>query len=178
MLNAREFLELPKMIDRMIENKKTEMEQWITIAESTTVHSEGERVQSSGSQQKMADAINIFIDLEREVAEEMIQLAAIKRDVIHVIQQLKVNEYDVLHKMYIGVMVKIKTPDGIKKITEYRSLEQVADMCGKSRSWAKDNHRSGLVKVQRMLDSNPELSKSAEKRLKVSKIVHQNLNDL
>lgn len=177
-MNAREFLELPKMIDRRIENKKTEMEMWITIAESTTAHSEGDRVQSSGSQQKMADAINIFIDLEREVAEEMIQLAEIKRDVIQVIQQLKVNEYDVLHKMYIGVMVKIKTPGGIKNVIEYQTLDQVADMYGKSRSWAKDNHRSGLVKVQKYLDNHPELSTKAEKSLKVPKIVQQNQNDL
>ena len=151
-MNAKDFLEQPKKIDKMIENKLSEKEQWKAIAESTTSHSDGERVQSSGSKQKMADAVGRFIDLEKEVDQCLDDLIDAKKDVISVIEQLKVKEYDILHKMYIGIPKLLKTSEGVRKVTEYKTLDEVAWMYGKSRSWAKGNHRSALVNVQRILD--------------------------
>ena len=95
------FLQQLKKLDKMIENKLIEREQWNSIALGTTSHSDGERVQSSGSQQKMADAIGRYIDIESEIDRCIDKLIATKQDVINVIEQLNTTEYDLLHVVYV-----------------------------------------------------------------------------
>ena len=103
-MKAKEFLNQIKKIDRMIENKCIEKEQWKAIATSTTTHSFGERVQSSGNQQKMADAVTKFVDIDKEIDECMDKLIRVKKDVINAIEKLESVEYDLLHKVYIQNM--------------------------------------------------------------------------
>ena len=64
MMKAKDFLKQLKKLDAMITNKLIEREQWKSIATGSTGVSDGERVQSSGSQQKMADAVARYIDIE------------------------------------------------------------------------------------------------------------------
>lgn len=135
-MNARNFLKQPKKLDKMIENKLIEKEQWKSIATGTTAQMGGERVQSSGSQQKMADAIARFIDIEKEIDECIDNLVDTKNDVIAVIEQLNASEYDLLHKVYV----------------QFLTLQEVADLYEKSISWAKTIHKRGLKNVQRILD--------------------------
>ena len=135
-MNARDFLKQPKKLDKMIENKLIEKEQWESIATGTTAQMGGERVQSAGSQQKMADAIARFIDIEKEIDECIDQLIDTKNDVITVIEQLNASEYDLLHKVYV----------------QFFTLQEVADLYEKSISWAKTIHKRGLKNVQRILD--------------------------
>lgn len=135
-MNARDFLKQPKKLDKMIENKLIEKEQWKSIATGTTAQMGGERVQSSGSQQKMADAIARFIDIEKEIDECIDNLVDTKNDVIAVIEQLNASEYDLLHKVYV----------------QFLTLQEVADLYEKSISWAKTIHKRGLKNVQRILD--------------------------
>lgn len=135
-MNARDFLKQPKKLDKMIENKLNEKEQWKSIATGTTAPLGGERVQSSGSQQKMADAVARFIDIEKEIDECIDNLVDTKKDVIAVIEQLNASEYDLLHKVYV----------------QFFTLQEVADLYEKSISWAKTIHKRGLKNVQRILD--------------------------
>jgi DNA-directed RNA polymerase specialized sigma24 family protein len=135
-LSAFEFLNELKKIDAMIKNKEIEIEQWKSIATSSTVHSDGERVQSSGSKQKMADAVIEFVDIAAEVEVEKNRLIQKKRDIIRVIEQLPATQYDLLHKIYVQCF----------------TLAEAADMEMKSYSWAKNVHRKGLANVQKILD--------------------------
>ena len=135
-MNARDFLKQTKKLDKMIENKLIEKEQWKSIATGTTAQMGGERVQTSGSQQKMADAIARFIDIEKEIDDCIDQLIDTKNDVITVIEQLNASEYDLLHKVYV----------------QFFTLQEVADLYEKSTSWAKTIHKRGLKNVQRILD--------------------------
>ena len=135
-MKAKEFLKQLKKLDCMIENKIIEKEQWKSIAEGTGMNSEGERVQSSGSQQKMADAVNRYVDIEKEIDRFIDRLIDTKKDVISVIEQLNATEYDFLHKVYV----------------QYLTLDDVADMYDKSHSWAITTHGRALQKVQRILD--------------------------
>ena len=102
----------------------------------TTSHSYGERLQSSGSQQMMADAVGRYIDLETEINQFIDQMIDTKKDVINVIQKLNVTEYDVLHKHYV----------------QYISLEDVAEAYGKTYSWATTVQGRALRNVQKILD--------------------------
>ena len=141
-MNARDFLKQLKKLNKMIENKLNEKEQWKSIAMGTTAPMGGERVQSSGSQQKMADAVARFIDIEKELDECIDNLVDTKKDVISVIEQLNASEYDVLHKVYV----------------QFFTIQEVAYLYNKSVSWAKTIHKRGLKNVQRILDERQKES--------------------
>lgn len=149
-MEAREFLKQVKKLDRIIENKLIEKEQMKAMASSVTSGSTSitvngvlhsmERVQASANPQKMADAINRYIDIEEEINQCIDKLLEVKKDVCSVIEQLKTPEYDLLHKVYI----------------QHIELWDAADKCEKSYAWAKATHRRALNNVQRILDQRKD----------------------
>lgn len=145
MVNAKKYLSNVSKLDKMIANKMIEKEQWEAVAEGSTVCSEGERVQSSGNPQKMADAVCQIVMIE----EEILKLIKEKQDIIRTIELLPATEYDILHKMYIGILVDNEKG---KKITVYMTLEEVAEEYMMSYSWASTMHGRGIKKVQDILD--------------------------
>jgi hypothetical protein len=74
--------------------------------------------------------------MEAEINAAIDRLADTKKDVISVIEQLNVNEYDLLHKVYV----------------QYLTLEEFADMNEKTYRWAASVHGRALQNVQRILD--------------------------
>lgn len=136
MMKAKAFLKQIEKLDKMIENKTFEVEYWKSIANGTTAQMGGERVQSSGSQQKMADAVVKYIELENEVARQIDVLIDTKKDVINVIEQLDPIEYDLLHKHYV----------------QHFTLYEIAALYGNSYSWAVTIHGRALKNVQNILD--------------------------
>lgn len=136
-MNAKEFLQQVKKIDKLIENKMIEIQQWKEIAENTTVGLTGERVQSSHNPQKIADAIGRYIDLENELREDIERMIAIKKDVISVIEQLEAIQYDILHKLYV----------------QHLSLWDVADKCNRTYSWVTTIHGQAVKNVQKILNN-------------------------
>lgn len=140
-MRAKDFLRQVYKLDRMVENKLAEKRQWQEIAAGATPQTTGERVQSSGNPQRMADAISRYIDIEQEIDECINKLVDTKREVIGVIEQLNATEYDVLHKMYI----------------QGYSLQEVADMKGRSYSWMTSTHGRALQNVQRIIDKRKGL---------------------
>lgn len=154
MMEAKAFLKQLRKIDRMIVNKEIEIEQWKAIAEGTTAQMGGERVQSSGSQDKMANAVCKYTSIQKQVEKHRNELIAVKQDVISVIESLEnATEYDVLHKMYVGKTVERK--DG-SKYNHYFEFQEVADMYDRQYSWATTVHGRALKNVQRILDSRKE----------------------
>lgn len=100
-MTAKEYLLQVKKLDMMISNKLAEVEHWKSIATSTTISGDGERVQSSGSQQKMADAVARYMDIEREINAAIDKLVERRQEIIKTIEQLPPIEYDMLHKVYV-----------------------------------------------------------------------------
>lgn len=139
-VNAYKFLNELRKIDAMIKHKEIEIEQLKCIATNSTFCSEGERVQSSGSLQRMEDAIVEFVNIAAEVEEEKVRLIQKKRDIISVIERLPVKQYEFMHKKYV----------------QFFTLSEIADMEMKSYSWAKNVHRKGLSNVQKILDERKE----------------------
>lgn len=136
-MKAKEFLLQLKKLDKMIENKMIEQAQWRSIAYGTSAQSDSERVQSSGSKQKMADAIDRYVDIESEIDQCIDNMVDTKKDVISVIEQLNATEYDILHKVYV----------------QYLTFDDVAEMYGKTYSWSTTVHGRALKNVQRILDA-------------------------
>ena len=140
-MNAKSYLKQLEKLDTIINNKMIERTQWMGIALGVTAHSDGERVQSSGSQQKMADAVDRCVDMEREIDDLIDRLVDLKRDVTSVIEQLPTVEYDVLHKLYI----------------QHMTLYDVAEAKGKTYSWVTSIHGRALKNVQNILDARAKV---------------------
>lgn len=135
--DAKKYLLQVKKIDLRIKNKLIERQQWKEIAESITANMDGERVQSSGSQEKMADAINKCIDMEAEIDALIDELIHTKREVITTIEQLESpTEYDLLHKRYI----------------QFIELKDIAVIYDKDYTTITTTHGRALQNVQDILD--------------------------
>ena len=135
MNKAKAFLSQISLVNMRIQNKEAEKKQWRDIALGITSRTDGERVQSSGSQQKMAKAIDKYIDLEREIDAEIDRLVDTKREIVAVIEKLKPVEYDVLHKRYIQEM----------------SFAEIAFEHKRSDSWATTVHGRALANLAELL---------------------------
>lgn len=146
-MKARDFLKQVLKSDKMIENKTYERNHWKSIALGVTSNSADvniggvsykmDKVQTSGNPHKMEDAIVKYVDIEAEIDAVIDELIDTKKDVISVIEQLNPLEYDILHKVYI----------------QHISLDDVADACDKTYSWATTVHGRGLKNVQKILDA-------------------------
>ena len=135
-MKAKEYLQQLKKLDVMIGNKMIEIDQWKAIASGTTSCSDGERVQASGSQQKMADAVTRYMDIQSELDADIDRFINTKKEVIRTIEELEPIEYDLLHMIYV----------------QYLTLNDVADKYKKGYSWATTMHGRALKQVQRILD--------------------------
>lgn len=135
---AQEYLEQVEKINAKIENKMAEAEQWRDVALGVTASTDGERVQSSGSKQKMANAIDRVIDLQEEINAMIDKLIDVKKEIIETIEQLNATEYDVLHKRYIQGM----------------TFDEIGAAKHKSKSWATTVHGRALQSLNKLLDEN------------------------
>lgn len=137
-MDAKEYLLQVKKLDVLIKNKLIEKQQWKDIALGITANMDGERVQSSGTKSKMADALVKSIDVETEIDSLIDKLIDTKKEVIETIERLSSPlQYDVLHLHYI----------------QFMPLQDIADKYGMSYDWAKQAHKRALKNVQRIRES-------------------------
>ena len=142
---AQTYLEQVEMIDAIIRNKLIEQRQWKDIALGITANMGGEKVQSSGSQSRMADAIEKCVDMEAEIDSLVDKLIAVKKEVISTIEQLgSPIEYSVLHMRYI----------------QFKDLQSIADYFHKEYGWATTTHGRALKGVQEILDGRGKIDVS------------------
>lgn len=131
---AKKYLKQIEKLDALIESKLAEVEMWRSVAFSVTAPIGGERVQSSGNQQKMANAIVNYLYLDDD-ENGIKQLKAERQKIISVIESLNVTEYKLLHKVYV---------------LGY-SLADAAATEGKGYTWATTVHGRALQNVERTL---------------------------
>lgn len=140
-MQAQEFLEQIKKINYVFKNKLKEKEQLLELAGYSSGQ-DGERVQSSGSKDRMAQLVTKAVDVEMKAIQTYIEeQMRIKNEVIEVIEQLPADEYDVLHLVYVQGF----------------TIKQTAAIKGISKSWAQTQHNRGLENVQRILDAKEKL---------------------
>lgn len=139
-MRAKEYLKEIARIEKMIENKKEDMERWRDIALNITGNYSGERVQGSGNQQKMATAVINRVDLQREIEGHIVTLYRKRQEIIAVLEQLPIQDYDLLYKIYVNK----------------KTLNDMADERGCSYSNITTLHGTALKKVQRIIDKKVE----------------------
>ena len=129
-------MEQAEKIDAMINNKIIEKMQIKQSALSITASTEGERVQASGSQSRMADAITKYVDMEKEIDALIDKLCDKKQEIIRVIDQVEnPTYYNLLHMKYI----------------QFKDWHEIAQRYGKDYNWATTNHGRALKCVEEIL---------------------------
>ena len=137
MVNAKSYLQQVERLDALIENKLIEKKQWEDMALGITASIGGERVQASGSQQKMADAVVKCIDIETEIDRLIDELINTKKSVIATIEKLpNPTEYKILHMRYIQNI----------------GLADIAEMLNREYTTITTTHGRALKNVQNILD--------------------------
>lgn len=143
-MKAQEYLKQYEKQQSIIANSWAEVARWQDIALNITGNMEGERVKSSGSKQKMADAVIEYSDIESDIKHEIAEAEEILREIRKTIQQLKEPEYAVLHNVYILGM----------------EFKEVAAAKGKSVSWVTSTHGNGLKNLQQILDKKEKVKQN------------------
>ncbi len=137
-MKAKWFLMKIEEIDAKIEGRSYEIMQLKMIASGRTAQWGSERVQSSGSQQKMADAVAKYIDYEND--HEMKELLLLKQYIINTIKKLPTKYYKMLHRIYVQGMT----------IRDIYLMERM------SRTWGDRLHNEALKELQKILDGMGE----------------------
>ena len=79
-VKAKDYLKQLQKLDRLIENKLAEKEQWKAMATNTTQQMTADRVQASSNPQKMADAVYKIIEIEAEIDAYILKVLCQKVD--------------------------------------------------------------------------------------------------
>lgn len=135
-MNAEAYLDRIKKIDAIIENKLRDHARWVEMADGLGGAAVGERVRSSKNLHRGSDAIDTYIDIEREIAV----LKQERQSIIQTIEQLPYAEYYVLYKLYV----------------ENYTLKEVANHFGKCYDWARYKRQDGINLLQALLDAQTD----------------------
>lgn len=102
---AVRYLQKIKSIDNMITKKQEQIDSLIALASSTALHSDSERVQSSGCKDKIGDYCSKIVDLCAEINRDIDKFVDTKTDVMHIIDKLEnLSERHLLYCRYFQYM--------------------------------------------------------------------------
>ena len=117
------YLYQVKSIDAMINEKQLQIDNLRSIASSTALHTDSERVQSSGSKDKLGDCCAKIADLCTEINQDIDAFVDTKADVMHTIDLLEdLEERRVLYCRYLRYMefFKISQETNVSEETVFR----------------------------------------------------------
>ena len=134
---AQIFLEKIESYNILIRNKLIEHQQLKDLALSITANIGSEKVQSTGCQSQMAEAIDRCVDIEAEITAIIEKFLDEKRNIVSTIEKLdSPTEYNLLHMRYV---------QGI-------SLSDIADELQKEYTWVTTTHGRALKNLQNILN--------------------------
>ncbi len=135
---AQAFLESYELYAVQIECKLEERQQWHDLALSITGQMGGDRVQTSGSKDKMAQAVERCVMVEEEILKQVDRLAAKQKEVTQALEKIdNPTEYKLLHLRYI----------------QFKELKAIDDIFNSSYDWATTTHGRALKSLQDILDA-------------------------
>ena len=137
-MSAREYLSRLLYLIEKIKADRERVERLKEQAQKRTSSLSPDKVQSSGSASKTADAVCEWVVIEKQIAEDEKKM----KEIIKTIEQLKPLESTILYKRY-----------GCDK-----SLKEIARELRRSYSSVSKIHGIGVKRVQRILDERKENS--------------------
>ena len=130
---AKEYLQSIFFLDSKIDSNKERVKTFKESAENKTSKLSANKVQTSSSKQKMADAVCSYSDIEKMIKADEKK----KQEIIDTISLLSPYESVVLYKCYVNKM----------------TLKETARNLDRSYSWASKMHSSGIRNIQKILDN-------------------------
>ena len=102
-MTTKTYLSQIERLDKMIQNKLSEIYQLKTMACSVSVSNDGERVQNSGDKDRMGSAVARIVDLERETDSLVDSFVRKRKKIVEQIDSIEdVNYYHVLSMRYVS----------------------------------------------------------------------------
>lgn len=102
-MTTEEYLKQIDRLDRMIQNKLSEIYQLKTMVCSVTVSKDGDKVKTSPDQDRLGSAVAKIVDLERETDRLVDKFIEKRQRIIEQIEGLEnLDYYDVLTMKYVG----------------------------------------------------------------------------
>jgi len=102
-MTTKSYLSQIERLDRMIQNKLSEIYQLKTMACSVTVSNDGERVKNSGDKDRMGSTVAKIVDLEKETDELVDSFVEKRKRIVGQIDSIEdVDYYHVLSMRYIA----------------------------------------------------------------------------
>lgn len=135
-MTAKEYLYQIVYLDSRIEANREKVQRLKESAEGTTSNLSPNKVQTSTSKQKMADAVISYSDLEKIIKADEKK----KQGIIDTISLLSPYESTVLYKRYV----------------EDKSLWVISREMKKSYSWATKVHSTGIKNIQKIINEKAE----------------------
>ena len=100
-MTAERYLKQISKIDAMIQKKQEQIDSLRALASSTALHTDSERVQSSGAKDKIGECIAKVADLQAEMNRDIDMFVETKADVMHTIDKLEnLDERRLLYSRY------------------------------------------------------------------------------
>lgn len=116
-MTTKQYLSQIGRYERMIDDKLTELYRLRQIASSISISVSDDKIMSSGSQDKMGDAVAKIVDLEKSVEDTITKYTGTRQKIIMQIDNIPdINAYSVLFNRYVA----------------NKSFEKIADSIGYS----------------------------------------------
>lgn len=136
-MNAIIYLKRIKKMDMKIKVTMEELAQLEALATKTSVAMGDERIQSSGSQQKMADCVVKIADAKNEINKEVEELTRCKNEAMQILSNCDAECIAILHKRYF----------------QFKTWEQIAAEMGFTYKWVSGGlHQKALAQFQKTMD--------------------------
>ena len=136
-MKAINYLKQIKIMDAKINADIEELTSLETLATRTTSVLGGDRVQSSGSQQKMADSVAKIVDLREQINGEIDKFIDYKQEAREVISECDAECITLISKRYF----------------QFKTWESIAVDMNFTYQWVSGGlHQKALAQVQKALD--------------------------
>ena len=147
-MDTKQYLQQISRLDRMIQNKLSEIYQLKTMACSVTVSNDGERVQTSSDKDRLGSTVAKIVDLEKETDRLVDRFIDLKKEIMSIISMIKSEKHrEILFKKYF----------------EQKSIYAIAEELGMTDRGCKKAHKRALEEFEKIkntiysttIDSSP-----------------------
>ena len=134
-MDTKQYLSQIERLDKMIQNKLSEIYQLKTMACSVTVSNEKERVQTSSDKDRLGSTVAKIVDLEKETDRLVDSFIDLKKETMLIIRMIKSER----HREII-----------FKKYLEQKSLYEIAEELGMTDRGCKKAHKRALEEFEKI----------------------------
>ena len=133
-MDTKQYLSQIERLDKMIQNKLSEIYQLKTMACSVTISNDSERVQTSSDKDRLGSTVAKIIDLEKETDRLVDSFIDLKKETMLIIRMIKSERHrEILFKKYL----------------EQKSLYEIAEELGMTDRGCKKAHKRALEEFEK-----------------------------